>query len=121
MFQLSLSASSRTFISSLPFSSLNIHFDEQTAPLTVVHKSPEGDADSPLVQRVDVGQTYVGLAQPDEALREAEANLHWKPGGTIVFTGSLVSAAPATLTVGSLSIDPVAKCLINVFRYPSSS
>ncbi|EKM53402.1 uncharacterized protein PHACADRAFT_163712 [Phanerochaete carnosa HHB-10118-sp] len=100
-FQLSLCATSRTFISSLPFSLLTIHFDEESAPVTVLHKSSDPDVGLPLIQRVDLGQSHVGLGGGDVP-REVEADLRWRPGGIIVLVGTLVSTVPTNLTISKL-------------------
>lgn len=103
MYQLSLSAPLHTYISSLPFSSLSIHFDDQVAPVTVIHKAVEGDSEPPPMQRVDLGQIDLSSNLAQDVQREVEADLRWKPGSTIVFAGALFSAVPTTMTV-SLSL-----------------
>lgn len=103
-FQLSLSAAPGTIISALPFSSLAVHFDEKIPPVTVVHRAADDDTAVQLIQRVDLGQTRAGADIAEDAAREVEANLRWRPGAMIIVTGSLVSAAPATLTVCQPSV-----------------
>jgi trafficking protein particle complex subunit 11 len=103
VYQFSLSASVHTFISSLPFTSVTIWFNEETAPVTVLHSVPEGEVQAPLVQRVDLGQINLTSNLAQDATREVQANLRWQPGSTVVFTGALISDVPTTLTVRPMS------------------
>ena len=89
VYQLTLSVPTRTFISSLPFTSVTIQFDEETTPITVLHKAPEDEAEQPIVQRVDLGQINLTSTLAQDASREVYANLRWRPGGSIVFMGAL--------------------------------
>ena len=100
VYQLTLSAPSHLYIFSLPFISISIHFDDDMPPIMVVHKPHDDGSEAPRVQRVELGQMDLSADSTRDAAREVEAVLRWKPGSTIVFTGSLVSAVPATLTVG---------------------
>ncbi|KIP04097.1 hypothetical protein PHLGIDRAFT_31528 [Phlebiopsis gigantea 11061_1 CR5-6] len=102
VYQLTLSAPSHLYMSSLPFVSLSIHFDDDVPRITIVHKAPEDGSEAPLVQRVDLGQVDLSVDSAHDAAREVEAVLRWKPGSAIVFTGSLVSPVPATLTISRL-------------------
>lgn len=102
VYQILLSAPLHTYISSLPFSSLSIHFDDQVGPVLITRKALDGDSDPPLVQRIDMGQVDLSSNLARDSLCKVEADLRWKPGSTIVFTGTLTSIKPTTLKVGVL-------------------
>ena len=101
VYQLSLAAPSDLYISSLPFSSLAIHFSDDIPPLIVRHA--DSDAAAPTVQRVQLG--HHEISSNAESPREAEANLRWRPGGIIVFTGTLQSRVPTLLSVSDICSD----------------
>lgn len=96
-FQLSLSAPSSVSMTSLPFSSLAIHFSPEMQPIVVKHKHDESQMSSPAVRRVDVGHVFTTGVGGDAI--EVEADLRWGPGSTIVFAGDLSSNVPAILKV----------------------
>ncbi|OBZ70000.1 Trafficking protein particle complex subunit 11 [Grifola frondosa] len=98
VYQLSLSAPANTSMSSLPFSSVSIHFSGDIPPIFVRHSEVDSQDQAPLVQRVDVGHAVVS-ATSHGSPREAEGNLRWGCGSTIVFAGSLSSEAPTHLTI----------------------
>ncbi|KAJ2918543.1 hypothetical protein MD484_g1826, partial [Candolleomyces efflorescens] len=94
-FQISIASPAQTVISSVPISSLEIYFAHLADPLIVTHQ-PADVASS--VSRVDLG--VINLE--GELYPEVSANLRLNPGAVLIFTGSLVSAAPATLSIQKL-------------------
>lgn len=94
-FQLSLTAPQNVVISSLPFTSLAVHFSGKVAPIVVRH-APLQEERPPAVQRVDLGHT---VCSADETPHSLEANLRWQPRALIIFTGTLASDIPTTLQV----------------------
>ena len=121
-FQVALAAPPNVPISKLPFSSLSVHFTEGLSPITIQHSVPEHEGadesededqdenqnmdqnesqDAPLVQRVHLGDLHAH--EPNEGSSKShdnfQANLRWRPGSSIVLTGSLGSGVPGTLTV----------------------
>lgn len=95
VFQLSLAAPPDVYISNLPFSSLAIYFGDDTPPLNVRHNASEDGI--PLVQRVELGHIAFPLTESGE--EELATNLRWRPGGIIVFTGTVESRVPTTISV----------------------
>ncbi|KAF8891851.1 Gryzun, putative trafficking through golgi-domain-containing protein [Infundibulicybe gibba] len=96
-FQLSLTASIHTTITSLPFSSLVVHFSNNISPIVVQHSH---DLSSSSVQRVDLG--HVSSSRPDASV--LQACLRWPTGGTIIFTGTMSSDVPTTLEVTRIDL-----------------
>jgi len=92
-FQLSLTAPSDVVISDLPFASLAIYFSHKEGPVVVRHN--EDLSSTAKIQRVDLGNL------PLEIAAESEAYLRWNKGVTMLFTGTVSSDVPLTLTVGS--------------------
>ncbi|KAJ6491785.1 Gryzun, putative trafficking through golgi-domain-containing protein [Mycena vitilis] len=90
-FQLCLSAPTNATITSLPFSSLDIHFSGNLSPVVVRHVSDSAPA---LVQRIDLGRV-----SSSDASASPVANFRWQPGSCIVFTGSLASDIPASFKI----------------------
>ncbi|CDO69602.1 hypothetical protein BN946_scf184875.g5 [Trametes cinnabarina] len=101
-FQLTLSSQSNVSLSSIPFTSLAIHFSTDALPLIVRHPQDQEDPDAeiPAVHRIDVGQIIVAPT-PSES-REVEGALRWGPGTSIVFTGSVSSSFPTQLSISKL-------------------
>ena len=93
-FQISIASPAQTVISSVPISSLEIYFAHLSDPLIVKHQPADV---APSVSRLDLG--VINLE--DEVYPEVSANLRLNPGAILIFTGSLVSAAPATLSVSA--------------------
>lgn len=87
------------YISSLPFESLAIHFDDDVSPVVVRHTAPEEPSQIPFIQQINLGHIDMSAEDVKDAVRETEAQLRWRPGGSIVFTGALSKKTPATLTV----------------------
>ncbi|KAL0072574.1 hypothetical protein AAF712_000337 [Marasmius tenuissimus] len=96
-FQLSLSAPTDVSILSLSFSRLEIYVKEDSAPIIVNHV--DAFEELPSVQRVDLG-----LIDESRSERTFEATLRWKPGGSLVFTGTTLSNVPATLSLSHLKL-----------------
>jgi hypothetical protein len=94
-FQLSLTAPTNLKISSLPITSLAVHFSDDVVPVVVQHlaSNPETAA---TVRRIDLG--HVSKLEN----REVEANLRWQSGATIVFSGAMSSDVPISLKVRTL-------------------
>ncbi|KAJ6497565.1 Gryzun, putative trafficking through golgi-domain-containing protein [Mycena sanguinolenta] len=93
-FQLCLTAPTNTTIASLPFSSLEIQFSGNLPPVTVRHSS---ESEAPLVQRVDLSHI-----SSSGTTGSPTANFHWRPGASIVFTGTLSSDAPASFKISKV-------------------
>ena len=96
-FQILLSSLPHVSLSSIPFTSLAVHFHGDAPSVIVKHAPEDPDAEVPSVQRFDLGEIAVSPA-PTEP-REIEAVLQWGPGSTIVFTGSVASDLPVHLSV----------------------
>ncbi|KAJ6589938.1 Gryzun, putative trafficking through golgi-domain-containing protein [Mycena vulgaris] len=94
-FQLCLTAPTNTTISSLPFSSLEIHFSGKLPPITVQHVA---ESAPPVVQRVDLG--YLSSSDAGSSV----ANLRWQPGASVVFTGTLSSDIPASYKISKVIV-----------------
>ncbi|KAG2016097.1 glutathione transferase omega-1 [Coprinopsis cinerea AmutBmut pab1-1] len=92
-FQLSLSAPPRVVVSSLPITSMEVHFLGLNEPLVVRHDDSEEVVTRPT--RVDLGNIKVG----DETPSEVSGHLRWGPGSTVVFTGTVSAERPSRLTV----------------------
>lgn len=96
-FQLPITAPTRTVISSVPFSSLEIHISHISNPVIVRHSAEAQEESTPStsVSRVDLG-----IINLEDGLQlEIAANLRWKPGSVVLFTGALVSRKPVTLSI----------------------
>ncbi|TFK44945.1 Gryzun, putative trafficking through golgi-domain-containing protein [Crucibulum laeve] len=101
-FQLCLTAPASVIISSIPFSSLQIHFFDDEEPVVIHHAPSEAEpstsaSTSPSIQRVDLG-TISTAVEP----QEVQANLRWQPRSIVVFTGMMTSDVPAVLRVKKL-------------------
>ncbi|KAH9889488.1 Gryzun, putative trafficking through golgi-domain-containing protein [Cubamyces lactineus] len=99
-FQLILSSQPNVSLSSIPFTSLAIHFSTDVPPVIVRHRQADPDAEIPSVQRFDLGQIQLAPATTDT--HEVEAALRWGAGSTIVFTGSVSSGTPAQISISKL-------------------
>lgn len=85
-------------MSSLPFSSLIIHFSADIPPITVRHSPFDGELLA--IQKVDLGSITIPTGSESEGEgKEVECNLRWGPGGMIIFTGSLSSDSPVVIKV----------------------
>ncbi|KAJ3553164.1 hypothetical protein NM688_g3760 [Phlebia brevispora] len=98
VYQLSLTASPDVQMSSLPFTSLAVYFGDELPPIVITHKLSE--VTLPEVQRIDLG--HVEYPPAEEELHEVEANLRWQPGAIIVFSGTVASRSPATISVSKV-------------------
>lgn len=104
VFQLSLTAPSDVSISDLPITALEIHFSSTTGTIpsiVVRHSQSESEEESnkaSLVRKVDLGHGAQGGEEQPQS-REVEAELRWRPGATIVFSGTLSSKVPTSLKV----------------------
>ena len=96
-FQLQLSSQPNVSLSSIPFTSLTIHFAADIPPVIIRHSQEDPDSDIPAVQRVDLGHITVSPA-PTES-KEVETCLRWGSGTTIVFTGTVGSDLPMHISV----------------------
>ena len=99
-FQILLSSLPHVSLSSIPFTSLAVHFHGDGPSVIVKHSQADPDAEVPSVQRFDLGEITVSPA-PTEP-REIEGVLQWGPGSTIVFTGSVSSDLPMHVSVAKL-------------------
>lgn len=91
-FQLSMTASTSLDFSTLPITSLALHFTEDDAPLLVRHKP--SDSSSEVVRRIELG--HISIHGKKE---EVESDLRWGLGAKIIFTGTLASAIPMSMKV----------------------
>jgi hypothetical protein len=91
-FQLSLSASPRISIASLPFISLVVEFSDDISPVVIRHAASEST--SQLVQRIDLG--HISMTKER---RDVETNLRWQAGGTKFFSGTIASETPRLIKV----------------------
>ncbi|KAI0365604.1 hypothetical protein BV20DRAFT_1056347 [Pilatotrama ljubarskyi] len=99
-FQILLSSRPDVSLSSIPFTSLAIHFNADVPPIMVRHHQEDPDAEISAMQRFDLGQ--IAIAPTTAESTEAEAVLRWGPGATIAFTGSVSSAIPQQISVSKL-------------------
>ncbi|PIL33423.1 hypothetical protein GSI_04045 [Ganoderma sinense ZZ0214-1] len=99
-FQILLSSLPHVSLSSIPFTSLAVHFHGDVPSVIVKHAQADLDAEVPSVQRFDLGEITVSPATKEP--RELEAVLQWGPGSTIVFTGSVSSDLPMHVSVAKL-------------------
>ncbi|KAI0359646.1 hypothetical protein OH77DRAFT_1587090 [Trametes cingulata] len=99
-FQILLSSRPNVSLSSIPFTSLAIHFHADVPPVVVRHHLEDPDAEIPAMQRFDLGQISVSPAAAEST--EVEAVLRWGPGATIALTGSVSSAIPQQISVSKL-------------------
>lgn len=93
-FQLSVTAPSDIDLSSLPVSSLTIHFASEFSPL-VVQNVASGSTLDALIKQADLGH----IEAHEEQTRSIEADLRWQAGTKIVFSGSISSNVPTTVKV----------------------
>lgn len=91
-FQIFITSPAQTVVSSVPISSLEIHFAHLSDPLIITHQSADVASS---VSRVDLG--IINLE--DEVYPQVSTNLRLNPGAVLIFTGSLVSKTPLTLSV----------------------
>lgn len=84
-------------MSSIPISSVEIHFSQVSNPLVVHHQADEQGSleEAHSLLALDLGLIDV----ESESFPEVKANLRWQPGKTLLLTGSLVSRKPVTLGV----------------------
>ena len=99
-YQITLTAPSRIYISSLPFTSIAIYIREDAVPIIVQHVDIEPSDNT--AQEVRLGHLDYNAMPEDSPI--VEANLRWRRGGSIVLTGSLSSAQPTTISVGPVYI-----------------
>ncbi|RDX49266.1 hypothetical protein OH76DRAFT_1483227 [Lentinus brumalis] len=99
-FQIQLSSHPHVSLSSLPFTSLAIHFNEDVPAVIVRHAQDDSQVEVPSVQRIDLGDLVVSPA-PSEA-KEIEGTLRWGAGTTIVLVGSVSSQLPMHVSVAKL-------------------
>lgn len=92
-FQLSLTASSRLPISSLPFSMLTIHFSHSNAPI-IVRRADSGPSSRLLTQHIDLGHINTS-----DVPQEVVADLQWELGECKVLSGTMSSDLPSLLKV----------------------
>ncbi|KAG5731761.1 UPF0636 like protein [Termitomyces sp. T112] len=93
-FQLSLVAPKAISISSLPISSLSIHFSHTTSPLIVRHRHSK-DSKPSSFSFIDVGH----IPSSTERLEEITATLCWERGGCFIFSGSISSQFPTSIKI----------------------
>ena len=93
-FQFSLIMPPSSDISDLPINSLAIAFSDDYFPVTLCHSASESSAP---VRLVHVGQ--VQPVGPTARPLEVVANLRWRPGDTLVVSGTVPSSSPKQLSV----------------------
>ncbi|KAI0687431.1 Gryzun, putative trafficking through golgi-domain-containing protein [Cytidiella melzeri] len=98
VYQITLSAPSSVHISSLPFASVAVHLKDDAAPFIIRHADVEPHNEP--IQQVRLG--HVEYSEVSEESSELQANLRWLPGGCIVFTGTLSSKQPTTLSIAKV-------------------
>ncbi|KAI1785207.1 Gryzun, putative trafficking through golgi-domain-containing protein [Ganoderma leucocontextum] len=99
-FQILLSSLPHVSLSSIPFTSLAVHFHGDIPAVVVKHVQTDPDAEVPSLQRFDLGDIAVSPAAAEP--REIEGVLRWGPASTIVFTGSVSSDLPMRVSVAKL-------------------
>ncbi|KAI0669719.1 Gryzun, putative trafficking through golgi-domain-containing protein [Trametes maxima] len=99
-FQILLSSQPNVSLSSIPFTSLAVHFSVNVPPVIIKHAQQDPDEEITVVQRFDLGQIQVTPGATDPT--EFEMPLRWGPGTTVVFSGSVLSATPMQLSVSKL-------------------
>ncbi len=102
-YQLLLTSHAHVSLSSIPFTSLAIHFNTDIPPIIVRHSEDDPDANIPAVQRIHMGDLVMSPV-PIEP-KEVEGALRWGAGTTIVFAGSVLSNLPTHISV-SVYIPP---------------
>ncbi|PCH35565.1 glutathione transferase omega-1 [Wolfiporia cocos MD-104 SS10] len=121
-FQLSLTARQSVSLSSLPFSSLAIHFSADMPPVTVRHAPAALGHEIPAVQRIDVSHISASSSENESEGNEAEGNLRWGPSGTIVVAGSVSSDVPTIIKITKLVLTlQEEKWRIEIALHPSST
>lgn len=100
VYQIVLTAPPNIYISSLPFASLAVYLREDSPPILIRHV--QGELPAGNVQQVRLG--HVDYSALPAASVELEANLRWRPGGSLVLTGSLSSASPLTISVSFMNV-----------------
>ncbi|KAI0050806.1 hypothetical protein FA95DRAFT_1676484 [Auriscalpium vulgare] len=97
-FQVTLTAPRSVELSALSFASLALYFSTTEQPVIIRH-STEPPSSAGTTQKVDLGEIAPGGG-------DASANLRWEKGAMIIFTGTLSSAMPTTLSVvrGALTL-----------------
>ncbi|KAI0343684.1 hypothetical protein BDW22DRAFT_1328221 [Trametopsis cervina] len=98
VYQIVLTAPPNIYISSLPFASLAVYLREDSPPILIRHV--QGELPAGNVQQVRLG--HVDYSALPAASVELEANLRWRPGGSLVLTGSLSSASPLTISIAKV-------------------
>ncbi|KAI0090763.1 Gryzun, putative trafficking through golgi-domain-containing protein [Irpex rosettiformis] len=97
-YQITLAVPSHVHISSLPFTSAAVYITEDAAPIIVRHADAKSSGDH--VQEIRLGHSdYDALSEEHPVV---EANLRWPPGSSIIFTGSLSSARPTTISIAKV-------------------
>ena len=99
-FQIQLSALPHVSLSSIPFTSLAVHFNADIPPITIRHVQEDSDAEIPAVHRIDLGETNISSTPPEA--REIEAALRWRAGTTLVLTGTVSSELPMHISVSKI-------------------
>ncbi|THV06232.1 hypothetical protein K435DRAFT_773423 [Dendrothele bispora CBS 962.96] len=96
-FQLTLTAPPITQISSLPFQSLEVQFSEGIEPIVIQHvNGSDDDASESSIRKIDLGSIATGESSDPRVL---QANLRWPQAGSLIFTGTVSSSVPRTITI----------------------
>lgn len=96
-FQFSLIMPPSSNISNLPVESVTIEFSDDYVPVTLHHSASESSGP---VRLVRVGQVQpVGVTGTP---LEVVANLRWRPGDTMIISGTIPSLSPKQLSISSL-------------------
>ena len=96
-FQVALTPPPYVSLASLPFVSSSLYFSHRSEPVVVYHSGSPADG---MLQRVDVGN----IQSEGESSKNVEGVLRWNKGGTVVFSGTVVSETPATLKVRTVAL-----------------
>ncbi|KAG6920032.1 hypothetical protein DXG01_010100 [Tephrocybe rancida] len=96
-FQLSLVAPKGICISSLPISTLSIHFSHRQSPLIIRHQHAE-DATPSSYKLINLGHISTSSEQPEDMT----ANLRWEMGDCFILFGSVSSDSPTTIKIDKL-------------------
>ncbi|KAL6305207.1 Gryzun, putative trafficking through golgi-domain-containing protein [Sparassis latifolia] len=101
-FQLSLSSRPGVPMSSLPWTSLKIHFSSHIPPITVRHSRAGQGEKVPPTCEVALGHIIATESKIDG--KEVDGVLQWGPGTTTIFAGSVSSDVPTNVKISKLAL-----------------
>ncbi|KAI0767041.1 Gryzun, putative trafficking through golgi-domain-containing protein [Fomes fomentarius] len=99
-YQLLLTSHANVSLSSIPFTSLAIHFNTDIPPIIVRHSEDDPDANIPAVQRIYMGDLVMSPVPIEPKV--VEGALRWGAGTTIVLAGSVLSNLPTHISITKL-------------------